>query len=239
MKKFCSVLLAAMMVFAFTGIASAYNANLTMIVYDNSGTGSEMFFDLGTPGTVTDVTSLIPADITTQLDVASLADLNVGIFGGGNLTDGTGNYWFATTSATAPGIVQSSNISFDAATGNIASYYESITIGNSIDPNSYFATMNLGDKFSAGQYAGLNGSVAEGEGSLSGGLTMYLYNYEMVPGALPWDPVTFTMNKGTDTTTDYFAAITVANAPAVPVPAAVWLLGSGLIGVIGLRRKNG
>jgi hypothetical protein len=28
------------------------------------------------------------------------------------------------------------------------------------------------------------------------------------------------------------------NLNAVPVPAAVWLLGSGLLGLIGIRRRN-
>jgi hypothetical protein len=35
----------------------------------------------------------------------------------------------------------------------------------------------------------------------------------------------------------YFAMDDLESNP-VPVPAAVWLLGSGLIGLIGIRRRN-
>ena len=84
----------------------------------------------------------------------------------------------------------------------------------------------------------VNTDFAVGEGSLDSTLTLYLYNWDsVVPGFL--QPAVYTLDKGADASTDYFAAITVSSAPAVPVPAAVWLLGSGLISVIGLRRKNG
>jgi len=40
-----------------------------------------------------------------------------------------------------------------------------------------------------------------------------------------------------DTGTVYFEVTTQAATSAVPVPAALWLLGSGLIGLVGIRRK--
>jgi hypothetical protein len=39
--------------------------------------------------------------------------------------------------------------------------------------------------------------------------------------------------------THQFDGAVGADVGAVPVPAAVWLLGSGLIGLVGLRHRNG
>jgi hypothetical protein len=38
-------------------------------------------------------------------------------------------------------------------------------------------------------------------------------------------------------TLDSAGNLTITNSP-VPVPGALWLLGSGLLGLVGLRRKN-
>ena len=37
---------------------------------------------------------------------------------------------------------------------------------------------------------------------------------------------------------DFAYGLATPETPTVPVPAAVWLLGSGLIGLVGLRRRN-
>jgi hypothetical protein len=44
----------------------------------------------------------------------------------------------------------------------------------------------------------------------------------------------FVVNPGTNGTFEYSLS---ANASVVPIPAAAWLLGSGLLGLIGIRRK--
>lgn len=41
-----------------------------------------------------------------------------------------------------------------------------------------------------------------------------------------------------DTTSSYFGPSEYAPNSAVPVPAAAWLLGAGLMGLVGLRRRN-
>lgn len=51
------------------------------------------------------------------------------------------------------------------------------------------------------------------------------------------------LNKGADDTTDFAAFVRVYDTGdvvlnPVPVPAAAWLLGSGLLGLVGLRRRN-
>jgi hypothetical protein len=47
---------------------------------------------------------------------------------------------------------------------------------------------------------------------------------------------TFKLNLTTNV--DGSTTIKSAAAPAVPIPAAAWLLGSGLMGLVGLRRRN-
>ena len=62
----------------------------------------------------------------------------------------------------------------------------------------------------------------------------------------PWSTThahTFTMNGGgqgnSNMTLDYYAwAVHDGDVSAVPVPAAVWLFGSGLLGLIGLARRK-
>ena len=35
-----------------------------------------------------------------------------------------------------------------------------------------------------------------------------------------------------------FTSITASNASVIPVPAAVWLFGSGLLGLVGVARRR-
>jgi hypothetical protein len=41
-----------------------------------------------------------------------------------------------------------------------------------------------------------------------------------------------------ESSTSYSMTVTVAGIPAVPVPAAIWLFGSGLIGLVGVARRK-
>lgn len=59
--------------------------------------------------------------------------------------------------------------------------------------------------------------------------------------ATPYGPFTFT---GTNPNTglsgsapDYFGTLTSGSVTVTPIPAAVWLLGSGLFGLVAIRRK--
>lgn len=78
-------------------------------------------------------------------------------------------------------------------------------------------------------------------GPITGSFSIRLYEYgdTAVNGGI-------TASTGTFRVTDYYEGSaynigisgTVAPISAVPVPAAAWLLGSGLLGLIGLKRKR-
>jgi hypothetical protein len=70
----------------------------------------------------------------------------------------------------------------------------------------------------------------EVELDFTGGFSdVYMYEYDAMNNA--WDYGTIRLYA------DGSAVLNPTSNP-VPVPAAVWLLGSGLLGLIGIRRRN-
>ena len=53
-----------------------------------------------------------------------------------------------------------------------------------------------------------------------------------------FDATEATWTFSAESTTSYSMTATAAGIPAVPVPAAIWLFGSGLIGLIGVARRK-
>jgi hypothetical protein len=58
----------------------------------------------------------------------------------------------------------------------------------------------------------------------------------MLSGSEPWSFYVFGTNS--DGLTGYVAQLAAANTAPVPVPAAVWMLGSALIGLVGVSRRR-
>jgi hypothetical protein len=57
----------------------------------------------------------------------------------------------------------------------------------------------------------------------------YFYSGPGLPARVPWDPKTY----------QYLAlAVRSGDVSAVPVPSAVWLFGSGLLGLLGLKKRK-
>jgi hypothetical protein len=135
-----------------------------------------------------------------------------------------------------------------AGTGNIGLLYTSEPSssqagGYAQTVNSYFSAVNLG---TAGPF-GVNGTSGGSAAGITGvptnaalGTPMYLYEVS-------------TYNDGNTTDANFYGsavAITVSAAGVisgfatgssgtVPLPAAVWLFGSGLLGMFGIRRRRG
>jgi hypothetical protein len=219
MKKLF-VLFVTIAVFGFAGTAMAAFSfdHLGAVAYDP--TGDEVIVDLGLIGTdfnFTDPNAVLGniANINAYTDVAAYGN-SFPIFGS--------NQYFATNTPSAPGYNGAGAPSFDNASANMRLRWDDGVPHSTSDDTSW------NTQFVGPNYAGVNLSPAP----LAPGDLLYIYNYDLgqlVPGM----------------GTDYLATLlidatsgdVILNPGAeVPVPAAVWLLGSGLLALFGIRRQK-
>lgn len=244
------LLIAAVMLFSVTGQAmAAFNeGDLIRVVYSGTGTGTEYATDLG----AFSATSPLTSNATLNTDAFSLSNLGTGA------TFANTNVAYFIMSSTANGNNGAAYASGPAGAGNINTYafwgsYQPAA-SNTLDGFNTFGTVvghnsTLSQSNSASYWNQMNGG-----GTMIGTMGNYLASgdAEKNLGALATssyvDQILYyygsdpdSGNKGTNigfirTFADGHTELLTAQA--TPIPAAIYLFGSGLMGLVGLRRKT-
>ena len=232
MKNLTSALSVICLVFAASGnaVADFYDSSLTLSIY-NEDTNIETGYDLGTIGEGLDLG--LQNEFLGTVDVSD-ADAHVALF---SWTQATWTGFFGTTSDTTDGVynpVKYSNAvtqvwNFGYSNGDSPVTVEAISPAG----NTGYEAWGTDGSY-AGFVVGGNPSLQPDLGDLAtvGFLDIYLYQYDGQD-----------LNRGFDPATEYAAIVQIDNAGGVtlnpvPVPAAVWLMGSGLLALVGVRRKK-
>ena len=244
MKKIVVLFAAAMLLFGFSGQAMAttvYNDLIQVIYATNNNNTTEYITDLGNVNTL--ISEATPSGYTLG---------NVNLSGLGTLN----NYqvaYFATNNNIGQNIWVSGNgiqISQNAGTSQASAFatpynvlmgqaltnksgFNTMTLA-STSTNSYMNLMNQGSNLTSdGLYGGFGGFLGNynGESTIAGSaVTQYLYEYVNANTSQNGLEV-LKLVTNADGSTELVAT-------ATPVPPSVLLLGSGLLGLVGIRRKQ-
>lgn len=247
MKKKMIALLAGLMLTISAGSAfAAFSGTdeLYMAAYDTVS-NTEVVIDLGSLTLSGGKYSLTSSGVNsfnlgTNMPGASAANVQVAFFG----EDGQGKNVLASASPTVTPTSSASQVSnFQGKISFINAQYTGGTalgVGTASATNSYAQQMS---GVIAGSFGGLNGPTAKNWStpemslaSLASGGSLGIYSFAYTtkgqPAALGVLQFTDTLIAGPSGT------YTVAAANATPIPAAIYLMGSGLLGMFGLRRKQ-
>lgn len=254
MKRILPLLLAVMLVFGLAGQASAAfeDTQLIGVLYGYEAGGGAMnqyLLDLGSMDSITGNS----IDVGTT-DFAMLYGAVVGLdttFGAGLFDPNTYAAMVGVAENASPGLTGSQFTGFTTAYTNAFSGFAG-SVDNTLtledftaDPNSFAARFdfildvtddNAGDP--AGSFA--NWTSPGNTISLAGLATApeFLYLFE-ASGTNPEISALDGLTASSIPAIQISADGSMVSFTPVPVPAAVWLLGSGLIGLLGIRRKRG
>jgi hypothetical protein len=262
MKKIALVLACVLVFGAGQALASFDGENLYMSVYNvTTETGDVEFgFDTGLNLNAFDwsqpFTYTVQTTLSEDMFAGSWADLKVGFYSYDRLTATTGyGYSYAASTDINNAVNGTVYAAFRSNVEQVRNAYNEADLDNdgvallasNLTGTTYDVNMN--GTLTPGQYAGFNPTPEDGEVNLgvfgdadssNDTITMYLFGY-FRNGVSPLTGVYLT-NGITDD--NFLATITLSDdgiltiVNPVPVPGAIWLLGSGLLGLLGLRRKN-
>ena len=217
MKLIKGLILAAMVMFLGVGAASAAFVDGDIIAVAYSDT-QEYYTKIGTLGSVTTATD---GTVLGQLDLTGMTGIQ--IFASGNAMATSNDYvLFATKSSVDPQI----NAPYFTSTLNAMQNLENITLDQTLLSTRYITTLGSTGEVNNYNVDNLDGQITAGA---EGMVYLYQYKYTNKLQVGTDGPYQVALNIGTDGT------ISVSQ---VPVPGAVWMLGSALLGLVGLRKKN-
>lgn len=260
MKKFLGIFVAMMLVIGFAGQASAYfeDYSLLRFVYQ-TGTevSNEWGTDLGVNTTSTGISSYgLVGDLLAASNFTDMSKVVVSYWSKENTSPNPAQYWITGGYNDGDGLTLTGskasvlNTKTDYVTGKYDDYGTStVVLAKSNTKSNYYNIENNNDN----NIGGFGGSLKVPPGKeatisladLTGPThevmsSLYYFNYqnaELVGTLVAYIRTYMTAGADGDYTTlaDNFIGTEIR---AVPVPAAVWLLGSGLIGLFGIRRKS-
>jgi len=251
MKKLVILLALVAVMLCVNGQAMAAfeDGHLIRVVYSGTGAGTEYATDLGSFSSLTSPSSSHVILNTNNFSLSSVgasswSDVNVAYFMVTATSGGfPGNY--AWTSGPSAGQTGGGRSMFNAILGGahtVAGAYQvagagaaNATLGQ-IDTSSYWKTMNYGGS-GVGQMKGFipAGNADQNLAALSGAgyVDQKLYYY-----STPNSSVAGVGVVSLRTFADGHTEMNAGAPSSVPVPPSVLLLGSGLLGLVGIRRKQ-
>ncbi len=248
MKKIMMLLAATTLLLGVSGqaMASLTVGDLIRVVYKFDGTGAEVATDLvGATGWTSGTAVTGPTSYSTnnfslsQFSGSAWGDLRVAYYANMSPT----NFWF-----TGP------DGGMDSRAGHAASVRTALTQMNGVystamgsgkqgtiqstNANSYWYKMNMGgtETGSWGTFvAPFNGVANLAALGTTGFVDQWLYYYPSATSNIVAPGVQVAKIR---TYADGHTDVMNLNANPVPVPAALYLFGTGLLGLIGIRRKK-
>jgi len=251
-KKMIALLAGALMMMASSSAFAAYaDLNLIRVVYNKSANLEVAADLLSFDGTAWKTAAGTPTNQVvgggnqafslTKLGATSFGELNVAYFAKTGTSSTTANFWMSHDNPTSAKVDSGAKaVMFISAGNNIYSMHGALdySAGSTGHPKSYWVNMNSNNPVSAGSFRGiLNAGLGEvnlADLATKGYVDQYLYFFE-TPNTLNSAGVKVATIR---TMVDGSSVINPGTPSNVPVPPALFLMGSGLLGLVGIRRKK-
>jgi len=244
-KKSIALLAGALLVAGTAGNALAANfadGDLIEVVYN--GTANEYATDLGS------IASLAAATNGTVIAGGTLptatAGYNVAYFAftATSNSDATNQLWVSNTATSVKNNYKQWSTSVSGLDAAISGYQiltpnanGTVSQAAAQPGGSYFTSLDAGGT-NPGSLGGIVATSSTTETTLAGAATQGIY-YFANPASSTTSNHTATLAFDVTTNADGTITLGTSNAPAAtPIPPAFFLMGSGLLGMFGLRRKK-
>jgi len=244
-KKIAITLAAAMMSLTASSAFAAFgNMELIRVVSDLTSGTVEVATDLGLVSTLATKTNFTVGGGNDAFTLSTVAGhtLAVNYYAWQSSTGTKGFVDIATNNATAPNSDLSSTLK--SSFNTINPYYAGLTLksgttGTVIADNSNLSSfMGQFGSNALGTYGGYTQSNSGNASLLFTGAPLSMTLWQFANNSALTAAVAGTRVLDLTTNADGSTTINAGTVTTTPIPAAAWLLGSGLMGLVGLRRKR-